>query len=587
MMNKKIRKEWNLKLFYKSHTDPKIEADLKKCEALHAAFAKKYRDVDFMRDEGSFFKALKDYEEMSADPSGSRAILYFYYAKDLNAEDKKAEAALTKFTDRLTKASNLIIFFELAIGKLLPTKQDAFLKSKKLSHFKYFLENIFKRAKYNLSEAEEKILSLKSLTSRQLWISNQDKLLSKQAIAWKKRELPIAEAQSMIPSLPVGKRRALHVLVMNKLKSISDFAEAEINAVYTDKKINDELRGFKNPYDATLLSHETDEEMVMALTDAVTKGFKISNRFYNLKAKLIKQKSLTYADRGAGIGTTGKKISFEEGLKIVGGAFEKLDPAFKVILDAYLENGQLDVYPKKGKTGGAYCSSQVGIPTLVLLNHISEMKSVTTLAHEMGHGIHAEFSKSQTPFYQGHSTAVAEVASTFFEEVTFYSIFPALAHKEQIIALHQKINDEISTIFRQIACFNFEKDLHREIRAKGTLSKEEICSLHNKHMKAYLGPIMKMEEDDGYFFVQWSHIRNFFYVYSYAFGCLVSKALYRKYKQNPAYLAEIKSFLTAGCSKSPRDIFNDIGIDISDPAFWQEGLAQIEDDIKRLEALTK
>ena len=585
-MKIKQKTDWDLKLFYKSHTDEAIEADLQKCEKLNDIFANKYSGVDFTKDESTLATALGDYEKLLGDSSGSRAIMYFYYAKDLNALDKKAEAEINRMTGRLTNASNKIIFFELKLAKISETLQKKFLSSEKLTHFKYFLENVFKLSKYNLSEAEEKIMSLKSQTSRQMWMAGQDKLLSKQTILWKGKELPIAEAMSIVPSLPTKDRHALHKLVMNILKSISDFAEAEVNAVYIDKKINDELRGFKNPYDATLLSHETDEVMVKTLVDTVTKGFKISHRFYKLKARLLKQDKLTYADRSAGIGKTDKKITFEEGLQIVSKAFEAMDHDFKDVFHDMLTNGQIDVYPKKGKTGGAYCSANVDTPTLVLLNNVPEMRSVMTLAHEMGHAIHFEYSKDQKPMYQGVSTAVAEVASTFFEQVVFNELFKTLSKNEQIIALHNKINDDISTIFRQIACFNFENELHKEIRAKGFLSKEEIGKILNKHMKAYLGPIMEMTDEDGYFFVNWSHIRNFFYVYSYSFGCLVSKALYSKYQKDASYLHKIKTFLSAGCSKSPRDIFGEIDIDVSDPKFWEEGLKVIEDDIKTLEKLT-
>lgn len=582
-----MKTNWNLKLFYKSHTDPQIEKDVQSFEAAFEAFAAKYKDADFTKDENTLFKALFDYEKLSGDSSGSRAIMYFWYAKDLNASDQKAEGEIAKISDRLSKASNKVIFFELKLCKIPAAKQKALLISKKLVHFAYFLETIFNRAKFNLTEAEEKILSLKSLPARELWVSGMDKLLSKQTVLWKKKELPLSQAMSVIATLPTKDRRTLHSIVMQKLISVSDFAEAEINAIYTDKKINDELRGMKNPYDATLISHETDEAMVNALTTAVTEGFKISARFYKLKAKLLKLDKLSYADRNASIGKTQKKIEFEEGLKIVGDAFNKMDPQFKSVLDGYLKNGQIDVYPKKGKTSGAYCSSNTDVPTFILLNNTPQMNSVMTLAHEMGHGIHSELSKKQSPLYDGYSTAVAEVASTFFEQVVFDDVFKTLSKKEQIVALHDRINDEVQTIFRQVACFNFEKDLHAVIRDKGAVSKEEIATLINSHMKAYLGPVSDLKEEDGYFFVTWSHIRRFFYVYSYAFGCLVSKALYRKYKEDPAYLEKVKGFLSAGGSKSPKDIFKAIDIDTSDPAFWREGLAQIEEDIKRLETLQK
>jgi oligoendopeptidase F len=255
-------------------------------------------------------------------------------------------------------------------------------------------------------------------------------------------------------------------------------------------------------------------------------------------------------------------------------------------LEGYIKNGQIDVYPKKGKKGGAYCSGSVGLPTYVLLNHASTLDSYKTFAHEMGHAIHTELSKTQPPLYQNYTISVAEVASTLFENFAFDEIFPRLSKKEQIIALHDRINDSISTVFRQIACFNFELDMHKQIRERGALSKEEIAQLHNKHMGAYLGPSFKLKELDGYFFVQWSHIRRHFYVYSYAYGELISKALYAKYKKDPSYIKEIEKFLSAGGSKSPEQIFKDIGIDTSKPQFFVDGLKQIEEDIKELEQLT-
>ena len=247
----------------------------------------------------------------------------------------------------------------------------------------------------------------------------------------------------------------------------------------------------------------------------------------------------------------------------------------------------MDVFPAQGKRGGAFCSSGVGTPTLVLLNHMPNYDGVMTFAHEMGHAIHAEFSKSQSPLYQGHSTAVAEVASTFFENLAFEEIFSKLTDKEKIEALHDRINDDISTVFRQIACFNFEYELHTQIKQKGALSREDIAALMNKHMSAYLGKSVKLDEVDGYFFVAWSHIRSFFYVYSYAYGQLISKALYASYKKDKNFLLKIEEFLYAGESKTPEDIFNSIGIDTTKPEFFELALQSIEKDIDYLEELAK
>jgi oligoendopeptidase F len=187
--------------------------------------------------------------------------------------------------------------------------------------------------------------------------------------------------------------------------------------------------------------------------------------------------------------------------------------------------------------------------------------------------------------YQDYSTSVAETASTFFEAITFEKILAGLSDEEKITALHDKINDDVSTIFRQIAFFNFELELHTTVRAKGFVAKEEIAKMLNRHMENYLGPAFKLKDLDGYFFVQVSHFRRFFYVYSYAFGQLISKALFERYKKDPTYFAKIEQFLRAGGSDTPENIFKKIGINLKDPAFYELGLKSIEADIARLEKL--
>jgi oligoendopeptidase F len=129
-------------------------------------------------------------------------------------------------------------------------------------------------------------------------------------------------------------------------------------------------------------------------------------------------------------------------------------------------------------------------------------------------------------------------------------------------------------------------ELHQKIRAQGRLAKKDIAILMNKHMKAYLGDAVDLKEDDGYFFVQWPHIRNFFYVYSYAYGQIISRALFENWKRDKNYAKKIEQFLSSGGSMSPENIFKKIGIDTSDKTFFETGLKSIESDIKRLEKLT-
>jgi oligoendopeptidase F len=334
------------------------------------------------------------------------------------------------------------------------------------------------------------------------------------------------------------------------------------------------------------MGYENDPATVENLVATVTKAFKISHRFYKLKAKMLKLKTLEYADRAAPVGRTKKRFTFPEAVQIVERAFRQFDPFYADTLQSFLQKGQIDAFPKVGKTSGAYCSHYGTLPVFVLLNHLPDFRHVTTLAHEMGHAFHSTLSTlHQPPTYRDYTIATAEVASTFFENLVFDELLPTLSPAEQMVALHDDINDSVSTIFRQIACYNFELALHTQIRKQGSLSQQEIAKLMNTHMAAYLGPAFQLREDDGYFFVTWSHLRNFFYVYTYAFGEIISSALYAKYKQDASFKDKIKHFLSQGGSASPEDIFAQIGADVRDPAFFQEGLKKIEQDIVKLEKL--
>jgi len=580
-----MRTKWNLKLFYSSPKDPQIEKDLKKFELVFKKFVKKYKNKkDYLKDESTLLQALKDYESL-LEEAKSKPIYYFFYLSALNSSNQEAEAMSNKLSDRLTKIGNEAIFFTINLGKIDRKQQKIFLNSKKLSKYHYFLELLFEESSHTLTTPEEKILNLKSLTSRSLWISGLEKALNKQTVRHKGKDISLPEASSIISGLKAKERRELHQKLFKAFKDVSDFAEAEINAIYTDKKIGDELRHYKEPYSATIMGYENEEKSVLSLVGAVTEEFRISKRFYGLKKKLLGLSHLTYADRSAPIGKVKKKFDFKTSHDLLREIFYDMHPEYGKILDRFIKNGQIDVYPKKGKSGGAFCSSDTSTPTLVLLNHADTHSSFSTFAHEMGHAVHAERSKKLSVLYDGHSTAVAETASTLFETIAFNKVFDTLSPKDKVIALHDKIQNDIATIFRQIACFNFELELHTSIRESGSVSKEEIAKLMNKHMKAYLGPSFKITDSDGYFFVNWSHIRNFFYVYSYSYGQLISKVLHQKYIEDPNYIDSIDSFLSSGQSKRPEKIFEDIGIK-TDLKLFKSGLTSIDKDITALENLT-
>ncbi len=581
----KSKTSWNLKLLYKSDTDPQIEKDLKTIEQACAGFEREYRNISFTDSPENLAVALGSYEEVENKLNGSKPWWYFALKSSLDKSDTKVGAKATKNEQRITEAVNRIKFFPLAIAKIPEKEQKRFLNHSDLKSRAYFLQNIFKRAKFNLSEGEEQLEDLLSQTSYTMWVDAQERLLNKQTVSHKGKDIPIVKAMSELREMPKADRRAVYEKSIAVMKSISDLSEGEINAVYNYKKIMDNRRGRPNPHSSTVMGFENDEKAIDGLVSLVTKRFPVAHRFYKLHAKIIGEKKLHMADRNINMGKIKATFDFNASVSILRSILARLDKEYVEIFDSFLENGQIDVYPKKGKEGGAYCWGQGMLPTFVLLNHVNNVYSLKTLAHEIGHAIHNELSKRQPIQYRKYSTATAEVASTFFEQIVSEEIEKHLSEKEKIILLHEQLLGDISTIFRQIACFNFELELHKKIRSAGQLSKEDIAALLVQHLKSYLGDAVEVKGDDGYFYVVWTHIRRFFYVYTYAYGQIISRALYEKWKEDPSYGAKVKQFLTSGRSMSPEDIFKSIGIDTSKPSFFEAGIKGIEKDIDRLEKL--
>ncbi len=580
--------EWDFRDLYKGPTDPKLERDIVDIEKLYDAFAKKYsKDESYLSDETKLHSAIKDWETLTKKVGVCGPVWYLQNLQSIDSQNKHVNAGINKLSPRLIEAGNKTLFFSLKLASIPAETQKKFLASSKLSDFRYFLKLIFDNAKYDLPENVEQVMNLKSTPAHSMWVDGFSKLCSNQVVTFKKETMPLAKAMTLIHQLPTRDRRALHDECMKVLKGISPFAEAEINAIYTNKKINDKLRGYDKPYSESILGYQNDVANIELLVKTVTENFSISHKFFKLKAKALGEKTLRYADRAVGIGKNARKVSFDEAVSVIRTSFGKAGQHYVDIFDTMLKNGRIDVYPKKGKQGGAYCWGGEGVPTIVMLNYNNSSDDVMTLAHEMGHAIHSELSKGQPPLYEHYTISVAEVASTFFENLAFEEMFETLSDREKIVALYDRIADYVQTIQRQVSCFNFELDLHNAIREKGSLTAEEIGELHNKNMSKYLGPAVKMSDSDKYFFEAWGHIRRFFYVYSYAYGALISRSLFQKCKEDKEYFKKVDQFMKAGQSMSPEDIFKSIGVDVTNPAFYKAGLDSIQNDIEKLEKLMK
>jgi oligoendopeptidase F len=587
---------WNLTPLFEGDNDPRIEKGLRIVEQKSYEFINKWKPrKDYLRDPAVLKQALDEYESWSRHyGTDGSAGYYFLLRTQQDKNDSGLKAKFNKTEEFSRRIQNDIQFFHLRIGKIRRKAQREFLEYPPLKKYRHFLGRIFAESQFLLTEPEEKILNLKASTSYSNWVKMTSGFLAEEegkvVLEDGSREIKtFSEILSLMNSKSSGTRDSAAKAFNGILKRHVKVAEAELNSILANKKVDDELRGIPRPDFARHISDDIDSEIVDALIKAVADRFSIPRRFYRMKAKLIGVKRLKYHERNVECGNISREYPYRETLTLVLKVFKNLDVRFAKILDGYIRNGQMDVYPKKGKSGGAFCMHHlITHPTYILINHTGKLSDVLTLAHELGHGINNELVRErQNALNFGTPLSTAEVASTFMEDFVLQEILKRADDELRLSIMMMKLNDDMSTVFRQVACYSFEQELHREFGQKGYLSKEEIGKLFRKHMAAYMGDAVEQSKSSENWWVYWSHIRSFFYVYSYASGLLISKSLQHSVKEDPAFVLKVKRFLSAGLSDSPKNIFRDLGIDIADKGFWEKGLDEVESLLQETERLAR
>ena len=587
-----MKTEWNFSELLENGV-PQVEKEFSEYEKKVDEFVSNYKeDKSYLNNEKTLKKALEDYDLIDENYSNPNSLIYFWLRSNKNQNDSKVRAKLNKLDDLAKKISNKLIFFDLDLSKINLEKQKQFLNSNILKEYRHFLKREFDAGKYLLSEKEEKLLVLESSVAYSNWKDMLSALISKEErdilINNKTEKKNFSELLSLCDNKDKDIRDSAAEAVNDILEKYSGVAEHEINSILGYKKINDELRNMTRPDLSRYLGDDIEPEIVDVLKESVVENFGISKRYYDLKAKLLNIKKLTYFEKNVPYGSITKEYNFEDSYNLVKTVFANLDKEFADVFERYFSLGRVDVFPKKGKTMGAFCAYfGKSKPIYVLLNHTNKLNDVLTIAHEFGHAINGELSKKQNSLQYDIPTSTAEVASTFMEDFVLQELLKEADEELRLSLMMQKLNSDVATIFRQIACFSFEQELHAQFRLVGYLSKETIGKMFSKYMSDYLGDAVEMAKGSENWWVYWSHIRNYFYNYTYASGLLISKAMQSMVKKDHSSITQIKEFLSAGNRESPKNILLELGIDITKKEFWLLGLKEVEILLNETEKLAK
>ena len=534
------------------------------------------RLVDLSADElADFFERLASVIDKMGR-AGNYTSLKFSVATD----DPEVGALMQKTQEQSTIIGSRMIFVELELAQLSDERAAELIADPKLAHVAHHLEGILRYKDHLLSEPEEVVLSEKSVAGASAWSRLFDEQASVITVARGDSELPLMAALAGLQHPDAAERAEIAAAITEGLEPGLRTRAFIYNTLLSDKSVDDRLRKYPTWISSRNLSNEASDESVQALVEAVVGRYSIPQRWYALKAKMLGVERLNDWDRMAPVVTDTVEFGWEDATALVDDAYRSFSPEIADVVQEFFRNDWIDAPMRPAKRGGAFCAYTVpSHHPYLLLNWTSQRRDVLTLAHELGHGVHAYLARPQGVFHQTTPLTLAETASVFGETVTFGKLLDGVTDPaERLPLLAEHLEDQIATVFRQIAMNRFEDSVHTERREVGELSVERFGELWAASQAAMLGDAVEVSE--GYR-TWWSYVPHFIhtpgYVYAYAYGQLLALSVYARYvEEGPSFVPKYLELLAAGGSMAPQDLGRIVGVDLGDPGFWDGGLDIIE-----------
>jgi oligoendopeptidase F len=585
---------WDLSALFSGVDDPKIEKVWNEINYRADAFASTYRSKINTRQltAKTLYEAILEFEAIHnelAKPLNYASLLF-----STNTADPKLGAFLQAQKERATEINVKLVFFELDLQALPEDIIQNLLANPILNNYRHYIQLVRIFSPHRLSEPEEIVLEETANTGRRAWVRFFEEVTSNKTYPYrppgsdKTEELTQEQVLTLLRSPDRSVRPAAADAFTEGLQELQKTIIFIYNTLLQDKSVLDRLRRHPYPEHARHLSNELDKETVDLVITLCKEHFALVERYYEVKRQILGLNALTHIDRYAPLFDTEENIDFDQARKIVLGSIRKFSKIMEERAAEFFNNNWIDAEPALGKRGGAYCSYNTpDTHPVVFMNFLNKLSDVKTLAHEIGHGIHASLSRVQTYFNFSGTLPLAELASTFCEMLVFESLVSNASKRDQLALYAQKIEDTFATVFRQAALFSFEQKCHELRRSSGELPPEAFCQMWQEELQSMFGKSLTLGDQHQYW---WAYISHFFsspfYVYAYAFGELLALSLYQKAKkEGPTFADKYVQVLRLGGSRSPQELMVLLDVDLKSRDFWLNGFEMIESLVRKFETL--
>lgn len=581
--------QWNLSDLCKSRDAALVEGekilhDAREFEIQHTNLTQKIDDATWV------IESIREYEALceSIGRISSYAGLWYYQ----NMEDGERGRFFQNICELSARIQKHLLPFELAWMNIAEADIAPYIQSDVWAPYTQWVKHARRFEPHKLSQELESYINDQSI-AQYAWVRLFDEAMAEMRCDVRGQTYTLATLMELTSHTDRALRQEAFKALTDALQERHKLLTLTWNTLAYEKSVRDKLRNYVSPSHSRHVSNDIDPDVVDTMVNTTRQYYAATtHRYYGLKAKFLGlEGKFTYEDRNAPP-VQGKEepISFDEARDIVLTSYREFSPKLATLGALFFnsKDSWIDVYPADGKTSGAF--SHPTVPSshpYILLNYQGTSRDVATLAHELGHGVHQILAGKQGYLLADTPLTLAETASIFGERLTFEMLLKRCSTKEaKRDLLFRKLDDQVNSVMRQIAFYEFERRFHDE-RAKGEVSFEVMCQHFLDTQREALGPHVQIDDRLG---CLWGYISHFvhspFYVYAYAFGeCLVN-SLYRVYQESPdGFEPQYISLLEAGGSRSYHDLLAPFGLDIRKPDFWAKGLEDLTQRIDELEEL--
>lgn len=585
---------WDLASLYAGIDDPALKQDLAAAKAAAAAFRADYRGRIISGDLGGaeLAAALERHATLQM-----QALRPYFYAQLLfsgDGNDDRHLCLLAEVREAWQEIDEATLFFALEWLRLPAETFHRLRTSPELAAYGHHLDTLRAHAPYTLSEEVEQALKRKDLSGKEAFVQLFDELSASLRYRFHmpgeeaEREVAGEELLALLYHPERGVRERSFATYLDTHGAQALVLTTCFNNLLLDHGKEVELRGYPDRMTPACLASETSPELVERMLTVSEAHYPLAREYFAIKRRLLGYDVLKNTDLYAPLTGSEQHYAFAEAWSLVQEAYAGFHPELAAAVESLPRAGRLDVAPRNGKSGGAFCLGLYpGADPYVLLNHTGTLRDVTTLAHELGHAAHYVLAGEQNFYHYHPPLPLAETASVFGEIlVTRHLLDREPDRQVRIALLCAKLEEIIATTFRQAMLTRFEQAAHAG-RSQGLLTADNLCDLWLEQNSRLFGEAVTMIPAYRW---GWSYISHFihtrFYCFSYVFGELLALALYRRYREEgEAFAPRYLDLLRAGGSASPEKLLQPLGIDLADPEFWAGGYAVVGEMLAELEQL--